>query len=152
MSDSNIILNRIDDEAMNVSYIPFHLDIIEPSLENKDYNAIDRQIELITENLTNMYPAGFTILVPSSNSLTSYIANDSRTMGLHFKSIMRIISEAIKKEYPEWDGKYDMYEIVKSKASKKQELLYDSNVSYYLYIETGFSRNALRLRKKSVEL
>lgn len=36
MSDSNKIPRRIDDETMNVSYIPFHLDIIEPSLENKD--------------------------------------------------------------------------------------------------------------------
>ena len=63
MSDSNIILNRIDDEAMNVSYIPFHQDIIEPSLENKEHNVIDSQIELIAEKLTNMYPAGFTILV-----------------------------------------------------------------------------------------
>ena len=75
MSDSNRIPQRTDDGTMNVSYIPFHQDTIESSLKNKDCYAIDSQIEIIVEKLTNMYPAGFTILVPTSNSQTSYIAN-----------------------------------------------------------------------------
>ena len=42
---------------------------------NKDRNAVHRQIELITDKFLKMVPAGFTIVIPSSNGLNKYIAD-----------------------------------------------------------------------------
>lgn len=41
---------------------------------DKDRNAVHQQIELITEKFLKMFPAGFTIIIPSSNGLSKYIA------------------------------------------------------------------------------
>lgn len=41
---------------------------------DRDPNTVHWQIELIAEKFLKMYPAGFTIIMPSSNGLSKYIA------------------------------------------------------------------------------
>lgn len=44
------------------------------TIDDRDQNIVHRQIELITEKFLKMFPAGFTILIPSSNRLSKYVA------------------------------------------------------------------------------
>lgn len=60
---------------------------------NKDKNAIHQQIGLITAKFLHLYKAGFTILLPSSNGLSRYIAD---LMSLKSKDILIIDDILVK--------------------------------------------------------
>lgn len=79
-----------------------------------------------------------------------YIFDLKYQISEEFKRVMHNKSKRIKKEHPEWDGTYDIFEIIKSKVPKNLEMFYDPNVSSSVYTKKAISKNALKLKKTGV--
>ncbi len=116
-------------------------------IDDRDQNIVHWQIELITEKFLKMFPAGFTIIIPSSNSLSKYVAEimkrKSRDILLIYDILLKVATEEaldaamengslFKKEYK---GK------VESALAELEVYLKDMNKHYDGYFTRHLVKN-----------
>ncbi len=95
-------------------------------------------------------------LMPSSGNNTFRYLNDRvyfyvydfrYKLTMQFKKMMHQKSIEVKKQYPEWTGEFDAFEIDKDKLKKKYRLYYDPNVDSCVYVTEKIPSETLQIRK-----